>query len=374
MSAAAGPQANGVALVDGASFVLPYDHGLAGALAAGGRAVTVFASDTRYNAAFLEALRSLPGVQVEQARVSGSVVPRWRGVPGYIGLLLRLWRQRRRFAIVNLQFSVMWPLELPLFALLRRHFVFTVHNAVPHGHAARTHRPTAWLAALARRLVFASEATRDDFMRRYGAKLAAKAVVLRHGLLPAVPGAPRQPYSPPVTPEALVFWGTVKPYKGVELLADLARDPAWAAAGLALEVHGRWDASLAPLQAELRALGVTVVDDYLDGPALLALLRRPVVFLLPYRAATQSGAFYTLLHHGCRFLCADTGDLGALLRRHGLHDLLLAERTPAAVLQALQRLQAGGTALAARLQQAQDDCTWSHTLAEGAAAYEPWSA
>ena len=358
-----------LAIVDGGSFVLPYDHGLATGLARRGWRVSCFASGTRYNGAFLQALRESPGVEVVERAVSGSVAPRWRGVPAYAALLAAAWRRRREFTAVNLQFSVLWPLELPWAALLRRRFVFTVHNAVPHGHAGRRHAPTRWLAALARRLVFVSEATRQDFLQRYGPALAAGAVVLPHGLLPLAPGLAPRPYAPLRAPQALVFWGTVKPYKGVELFAALARSPAWRAQGLPLEVHGRWDAALHGLRDELAGLGVKVVDAYLDAGALQALLERPVLFALPYQRASQSGALYTLLHHGATFVAAGVGDPGALLRRHGLQALMLPDRSPEAVLACLQRLREAPEAVAAGLAAAQQQSRWDAVLAEADAAY-----
>jgi len=68
-----------VALVDGGSFVLPYDYQIVAALAAQGIAVDVFASRTRYNGELLEALRALAGVTVRDRAISGTVASRWRG-------------------------------------------------------------------------------------------------------------------------------------------------------------------------------------------------------------------------------------------------------------------------------------------------------
>lgn len=359
-----------VAVVDGASFVAPYVHGLASALAARGQAVAVFASHTRWNAEFLDALDGVPGVRLWRTRVSRSVAPRWRGVAAYARLLARVWSERSRFAAVNLQFSIVWPLEWLLFALspaLRRRFVFTVHNAVPHGFAGRRHAPTARLAALARQLLFASDAVRADFVARYGSGFDAKAVVLRHGTLPAAPGLPASPYRAGRPVQALVFWGNVAPYKGVETFARLARRVD----GLPLEVHGRWDASLAPLKHDLEAAGVQVHDRFLDGAALAALLARDVVFVLPYRAASQSGALYTLLHHGARFVCADTGDLGGLLRRHELEALLFPPGDDGAAVEALARLRRDDAAFTPRFAAAQAAHAWPRVLAEAQGAYAP---
>ena len=358
-----------VAILDGASFVLPYDHGLIGGLLRRGHRVRLYASRTRYNGEFLDALRGRPGVTVIDRAVSGSVASRPRGVLAYAGLLLALWRDRARLAVVNLQFSVLAPLEWPLCWLLRDKLVCTVHNAVPHGHAGLQHAPTRRLATLARQLVFASEATQADFLRRYGPGFAAKSSVLPHGLLPLVPGDAPQPVRTLTQPQAVVFWGTVKAYKGIELFAELARSTAFRTLGLPLEVHGRWDAALHPLRDELAAAGVRIVDAYLDAQALRVLSARPVLFLLPYRDATQSGALYTLLHQGCTFACSDSGDLAAFLRRHGLQALLLAERSVAAVMAVLQRLREQAPAIAAALQAAQEHSTWDQTLADADRVY-----
>jgi hypothetical protein len=358
-----------IAVLDGGSFVLPYDHGLVTGLVQRGWRVSFFGSRTRYSSEFLQALREYRGVQVIDEAISSSMVPRWHGVLGYIRLLATLWRQRRRFAAVNLQFSVLWPLELALLGLLRRRLVFTVHNAVPHGFKGRRHRPTQWLAALAQRLVFASETTRDDFLQRYGAHHAKRCAVLRHGLLPLAPHLAAVAYKPRAAPEALVFWSNVKAYKGVELFAELARSPQWRAQGLALEVYGRWAHELAPLRDELVGLGVKVADAYLDTAALQALLSRNVVFVLPYREASQSGALYTLLHHGCLFMCSDVGDLGAFMRRFDLQALMLRERSAAAVLACLQHVREHAGGVARAFSAAQDASNWRRTLSNAEAAY-----
>lgn len=365
----AGARTGRVAIVDGASFVLPYDLQLIRGLVGGGQPVDFYGSSTRYNAELLEAMRQMPGVEVHAAAVSGTVAPRWRGVLAYAGLLLALWRRRRRYGVVNLQFSVLWPLELPICWALRRQLVFTVHNAVPHGFAGAQHGPTRWIAALARALVFASEATRDDFLRRYGERLRVKAHVVPHGLLPVRPDDPPVPYGALADPRALVFWSTVKPYKGVELFGELARSPAIRERGLRLEVHGAWAEQLHGLRDELASLGVAIDDRYLGPDDLLALLARDVVFLMPYHGASQSGALYTLLHAGRPFLCADVGDLGAFMRRHGLQGLLLRERSAAAVVECLAYLDANRETVMRAFAAAQRAHDWRALLAGHGAVY-----
>lgn len=358
-----------VALVDGGSFVLAYDYQLAETLAAQGGAVEFYGSRTRYNGEFLEVMRKLSGVRVHDSAMSRTVAPRWLGALRYAALWLGIWRRRASFDTINLQFSVWWQLELPFLRALRDKLVFTIHNAVPHDFAGRRHAPTERIARLARTLVFVSRFSHDDFIDRYGEEFRAKSKVLGIGLSPVVPGLPPVPYRAIGRPEALVYWSTVKAYKGIELFTELARSERIRAAGIGLEIYGAWAPELHGLRDEIAALGVRVDDAFLDATSLLGLLSRDVVFILPYREATQSGALFSLLHHGRFFMCTDVGDLGDFMRRFGLEALLLKERSADAVADCLERLQADEGGLVQAFQAAQDASAWSKTSAGIVAVY-----
>lgn len=359
-----------IAIVDPGSFVLPYDYQLVRALAARGDQVEFYGSTTRYNGEFLDAMRGLRGVTVRARAISSSVVPRWRGALAYAAQLAALLWNARRYGVVNLQFSGFWWAEVVVFGLLRRRFVYTVHNAVPHGFTGVQHAPTRRLAALARSLVFVSESTRDDFLQRYGEPYRAKSHVLPHGLLPVTPQAGVVPYGVDGPPRALVFWSRVQPYKGVELFAELARSAELHRRGLALAIYGAWAPELHGLRDDLRRAGVEIHDDYLSDAQLLALLAQDAVFLLPYQRASQSGALYALLNHGRVFFCTDTGDLGAFMRRHGLQGLLLRERSAEAVLACLDHLAQHREEVLQALARAQAALGWDRLLAEAGQAYE----
>jgi glycosyltransferase involved in cell wall biosynthesis len=358
-----------VAIVDGGSFVLPTDYQLAKVLAEQGIEVDFFGSRTRYNGEFLAAMKTLPGVVVHEYSVSGSVAPRWRGVLAYLRLLVDLWRRRRRYEAINLQFSAWWPIEMPFWWALRKHLVYTVHNAVPHGFAGRRHAPTERIARRARTLVFVSRFSHDDFIVRYGDGFRARSRIFPLGLSPVVPGLAPVPYAPAGRPEALVYWSTVKAYKGIELFAELARSPRIRALGVGLEIYGAWAPELHDLRDEIAALGVRIDDGYLDAARLQQLLSRNVVFILPYREATQSGALFSLLHHGRVFICADVGDLGDFMRRFGLEALLMKSRSADAVAECLEALASDEAAVVSAFQAAQDASAWTRTTAGIAAAY-----
>ena len=350
MSGAWGAQAVKVALVDGGSFVLPYDYQLVAVLAAQGIEVDVFASRTRYNGEFLAALRTLPGVTVRDRAISGTVAPRWRGALAYLALLVDLWRRRRDYDVVNLQFSAFWPFELVLLWPLRRKLVFTVPPGTARLRCAPPHRRRGsppWQSS-------SSAASATTFIARYGERFRARSrsssmappvAGARAGSVHAVAGRPRRSSagapSSRTRGQAVCRAGAIG---AVPTRACGSRSMAW-------------EATLRPLRDELIALGVVVVDRYLDPEELLALLARNVVFVLPYREASQSGALYSLLHHGRLVVCADSGDLGDFMRRFGLEAMLMRERSADAVADVLDRLGRDESAIVAAFQAAQDACS-----------------
>ena len=359
-----------VAIVDGGSFVLPYDFQLANALVRGGIAqVDFYGSATKYNAEFLDAMRLLPGVEMKIYTISGSVAGRITGVMAYCALLFRLWQMRKRYDVINFQFSILWPLELPLLFLLRKKFIFTIHNAVPHDHSGRYDLPTRWLARIAKTLIFPSNFTRNEFFHRYGRCSIEKSMVLPHGLLPVAPNSEVVEYQCAHQPQSLIFWSTVKPYKGVELFATLARSEALRSRGLTLEIYGAWSAELKELKAELVELGVQVHDEFMGPNQLLSLLSRKAIFLLPYLEASQSGALYSLLNHGCYFICSDVGDLGGFMRESGLDSLLLTDRSAEAVLCCLDYLLAHGEDVRRRFELSQWRFKWESLIPQISSVY-----
>jgi hypothetical protein len=108
----------------------------------------------------------------------------------------------------------------------------------------------------------------------------------------------------------------------------------------------------------------------LSSAELRTLFGRDVVFILPYLDASQSGALFALLNHGCVVICADVGDLGDFMRRHGLQGLLLRERSAAAVIECLDYLRSHAAEVQQRLSQAQAASGWGHTLADAWPVFE----
>ncbi len=351
-----------MALVDFGSHVLPYDYHLAKGLIDLGHQVVYYGSETKFNSEYLEDLRNERSCRVVSKPVSRSVSSRRRGLFAYLSLVWSIWHRRNEYDHVNLQFSTLWPVEIVLFWLLRKKFIYTVHNAVPHDYVGNTYWPFRVLAHLAREIWFPSEATAASFYRRYSQRFRSKGKVVQHGTMGVYPGCPLSPYRPPQKIEGIAYWSNIKPYKGIELMLDLVKRQDATGSKDVIEIYGCWCEDLYPIRDEIRSLNGRVEDRFLTSEELTTLLSRDLVFLLPYKSASQSGALYTLLHHGRLFMATDTGDLGAFLRRFGLEGLILEDTTVESVDQCMAWLKDNLPYAIARFTAAQSELSWSNSL------------
>jgi hypothetical protein len=351
-----------MAIVDFGSHVLVYDYYLAKALVGLGHKVVYFGSETKFNSEYLEALRSENGCSVVSKPISRSVSSHWRGICAYFSLVFNIWHGRDKFDCVNLQFCRFLPVEIILFWLLKRKFIYTVHNAVPHDFSGNSYLPFRVLALLADEIWFPSAATAESFYQRYSQKFRLKGKVVQHGTMGAYPSCPFFPYKFPKQIEGVAYWGNVKPYKGIELMLDLVKRRDLSCGNDVIEVHGRWSKDLHAIRDEIRSLNVRVDDCFLTCDELTFLLTRDVIFLLPYKSASQSGVLYTLLHHGRLFLATDTGDLGVFLRRFGLEMLILKDPTVESVDKCMAWMMGNLPYVIKRFSMAQSELSWSNSL------------
>lgn len=318
-----------IALVDPASFVLPFDHYLARALAAEGIEIDFYCSRTTANAELVDCLKRARGITVFEYSVSSTVTGRLSGVFNYGRMCLAILRRVGRYQAVILEYSILPALELLAFWPFRRKLWLQVHEV--SGLAGRTHAPffLKVLKKLARRLLFASASEMAAYQSLHPGS-PERLLLTRHGVLPVVPEDLRLAVNEHVEPSrVIVFWGLVKPYKGVDLLARIAESKMFE--DFAFEVHGRWHASALPTKLALMQKGVLVEDSFLEPKELRRLLSRPVLFILPYRSGSQSGVLYTLLNYGCVFISTDVGDNGKFLRDHGFERLLFDREDMASV-------------------------------------------
>lgn len=186
--------------------------------------------------------------------------------------------------------------------------VFLCHNVVDH-EASR------WKAATAALVLGLGDGfiVHSEQCRARVARLGAKPVTLlehpTYDHYPAPVGAlPRR------AALELLFFGFVRPYKGVDVLVEaLAR----ARAPARLTIAGEFWGGHAALQARVAALGlgdrVEIVPRYLSDAESSELFGRADVVVLPYRAATGSGVLTLAQHFGRPAIVTNVGGLPAAI-------------------------------------------------------------
>lgn len=314
-----------IAMVDPSLFTGRYDDGLCAALARAGHDVTLLGRPTRatdaiepvgyrYVPRFFrlgERLRGLLG----EGRAGQAAKGAGYAFDAAFGSLSALEGDVVHFQWLPLaRVDAMWLRRLEGRAAL----VHTVHNATPfHGSAAAQGRGYHGLLARFDALIVHGEPTRATLVAggidparihlvpHPPMQLATASAADRAAVPPPAPGMPR-----------ILFFGTVRPYKGLDLLIDAAL-ALWRE-GLAFElaIAGKPFMDMAPLLEPVRAAGFgdRLVSDlgFLPEGRLDAHLSAADIVAFPYRAIDSSGAFLSALRYGAAMITSDAGMFGEL--------------------------------------------------------------
>lgn len=305
-------------MADPSLFTGRYDDGLCAALARRGHNVILAGRPLRatdaivpdgygYAPRFFRASEALPGGgKVKQAAkaaeywadaamgstelFAGADVVHWQWLP---------------FALVDAQ----W-----LRRLGRRHaLVHTVHNARPyHGDGAKEAMQGSGYFGLLDRF---------DALIVHGAE--TKAALDGHGVRAPVFVVPHPPMrlAPagegdlaavgPSSRPRVTFFGTIKPYKGIDLLFEAALALWREGAAFDLAIAGQPFMPIDALVESVRAAGFgdrLILDlGFLTEPRLDAHLRRADIIAFPYRHIDSSGAFLSACHYGAAMVTSDCG-------------------------------------------------------------------
>jgi glycosyltransferase involved in cell wall biosynthesis len=216
-----------------------------------------------------------------------------------------LWRiNRRRYDVVHVQWMPLDHRQTVGMRLLRTvcdragaRLVFTAHNVLPHDDDA------ADVAVVRRNLNRAHlvVAQTDHVARELRTTIRTRSPIVQipHGPLfvdrplPAPAAAAARLDWPP--DPTVLFLGLLRPYKGLDLLAEAWPQVLGACPDARLLVVGKvLDAAVRPELERLRALPrVQVVDRYVPVARMLDSYAVAQVVVFPYRRISQSGALMT---------------------------------------------------------------------------------
>ena len=168
-----------------------------------------------------------------------------------------------------------------------------------------------------------------------------------------------------------LFFGLIRPYKGVDLLLEAFREVREGE----LWIVGRpFGVDMAPLEEAARRCEATVrfVPRFVIDEEIPALFRRADVVVLPHRDAEQSGVLFTALAFGKAILMSDVGGFPETASRGagrtfpaGQADALAAALSELLADPAAREALAAGAAAAAS-----GPYSWSEIAAQHIALYD----
>lgn len=322
-----------VQLVDPSGDVTPYDHSLAAALARRGADVELVTSRFIYGPIPQDRDYQVTEAFYRRATARGPGSRRARRLLKLLEHGPDMLRYRRRAGGADVRHYQWLPLEQIDLLLLppSRPRVLTMHNVLRRDGEARTRRLAEKMDAV---VVHTRAGARE--LERLGVE-ADRVHVIPHG---AFDHLAHQPAEEPLPGElaaverpVILYFGTVRPYKGVEVLLEAFRDVPDAE----LWVVGH---PLGVDMAELRRLAperVRFVSRYVSDLEAPAYFRRADVLALPHLQVDQSGVLFAGLAFGKPMVLSDVGGFSEVVADHGA-GLAVPPGDPGALAAALRGL------------------------------------
>jgi glycosyltransferase involved in cell wall biosynthesis len=297
-----------VDIVDPSRFTPPYDHALCAALARAGAEVSLVTSEFAYGSVPAPVgyhvrtpfYRHAIGVAGSRARTASKLA---QHVPDMV-------RYRSGAAdIVHFQWLTVPQLDVLLLPR-RRTVVITAHDLLPREPKPGQVRAQRRLYDRVDAVIVHSEYGRAQLLEGTSVD-TDKVHIVHHGAFDHLARGASLPLPPElaaVSSPVVLFFGLLRPYKGVDVLLD-----AWRSVrGAELWVVGRARMETAALR---RAAGPSVrfVERFVSDAELPAYFRRADVVVLPYRRTErfdQSGVLFTALAFGKAVVLTDIGGFG----------------------------------------------------------------
>ncbi|HEX5224852.1 MAG TPA: glycosyltransferase family 4 protein [Solirubrobacteraceae bacterium] len=298
-----------VHVVDPSAYTPPYDHALCAALGRAGARVQLHTS--RFDHGALAPPEGYERVEsfYRHAPARGPL-RRAAKLAEHVPDMLRYHRAARAADVVHLQWLPLQPLDARLLPARtregrRRPVLLTAHDVLPR-------EPRPGQLAGQRRLyervdgvIVHSEHGRGRLERELGLD-PARVHVVRHGALTPWEGLPAAPVPTELAGHdgpVVLFFGLLRPYKGLDLLL---RSWGQAPAEAELWIVGAPRMDVSALRASSPA-GVRWLTRFVSDGELQALTRRASLAVLPYREIDQSGVAFTALGAGLPSLLSDVG-------------------------------------------------------------------
>jgi glycosyltransferase involved in cell wall biosynthesis len=339
-----------VQLVDPSAFTPPYDRALAAALARGGAEVELLTSRFLYGP-----VPEAEGYRVREcfyrrSAARGLDAPARRAfkLAEHLPDMLRF-RRRADADVVHYQWLTMPHLDATLLPPLRPR-VMTAHYVLPPA-PSRRQVTGARRAFGAMDAVIAHSEHGARRLREQAGIDPGRIRVIHHGAFDYLTRLPEEKPLPPELEGAegpvILFFGLLRPYKGIDTLLEAFREVE----GAELWIAGNPRMDVEPLRRlAAEAPGrVRFLTRFVEDAEIPALMRRADVVALPYRDAEHSGVLYAALAFGKPLVLSAVGGFPEVAEQGAAR--LVPPEDPTALAATLSEL-AGDEAARARLGEA----------------------
>ncbi len=360
-----------VHIVDPSAYTPPYDHALSAALAAAGAQVELITSRFAYGEVpSAEGYRRVESFYGLATRIRGEGAAARRGrqavkLAEHVPDMLRYRRAAARADVVHFQWLPVQQLDGALLPR-RRPLVLTAHDVLPRGAGARRREAQRALYERFDAVVAHTEHSARRLTDELGVE-RSRVHVIPHGAFAHLAELPAGPPPFQTDKRVVLFFGLLRPYKGLDVLLD-----AWRGVEDAeLWIVGMPRMDVSSLRASAPA-SVRFVSRFVPDAELPAYFGRADLVVLPYREIEQSGVLFTALAFGKPLLVTDVGGFAELAERGAAH--AVAPGDAGALRDALRELLADPAklgALAARSRElAAGDYGWAAIAQRTLALYE----
>lgn len=184
--------------------------------------------------------------------------------------------------------------------------IFTIHNLLPHDSGEKRIESFRKLYAHFDELICHSENIKNDLIYEYGIKESSVSVI-RHGYLLF---DPVQENIKAESIKEVLFFGHLRPYKGIEFLIKSWKILARENGNLRLSIIGKASKKFeSHLQELSRGIeNITLHNRFLTNEELKQNIRKSQLVIFPYKAITTSGAVTAAMAAGkpCILTSLDT--------------------------------------------------------------------
>jgi glycosyltransferase involved in cell wall biosynthesis len=330
-----------VRVVDPSAYTPAYDHALCAALARAGAEVELITSSFAYGEVPPDKGYCVRELFYRHSRgPAGSRLRTLTKLLEHAPDMLELRRQAGPADLVHFQWlPVQW---LDRHLLPAPPVVLTAHDLLPREPRPLQVRGQLRLYESVDAVVAHSEFGRRQLVERLGVP-EAKVSLIRHGAfdhLTRLPDGPLPAELDDTGGPVVLFFGLLRPYKGVQVLLQAWRGLAGMGGEAQLWIVGRPRMDIAAWRVEPPP-GVQFVPRYVSDSELAACFRRCQVVVLPYLDTERfdfSGVLATALAFGTPSLVSDVGGFGELARAGAVQ--LVTPGDPGALAEALSGLLA----------------------------------